>query len=119
MVSGRGRGSGSGSGVGVLVVAVLVGVLVEVVVFLPPVQGNNIPLFCPAITDGSIGDMLYFHSYKRSGRPSSPKARWIVLQGHGSCAAFFVSCSPTLHHHSVTILKAKALSSIWCKTSAE
>lgn len=28
---------------------------------------NNIPLFSPAITDGSIGDMLYFHSYKRPG----------------------------------------------------
>eukprot|EP00276_Gloeochaete_wittrockiana_P016818 CAMPEP_0184350036 /NCGR_PEP_ID=MMETSP1089-20130417/37435_1 /TAXON_ID=38269 ORGANISM="Gloeochaete wittrockiana, Strain SAG46.84" /NCGR_SAMPLE_ID=MMETSP1089 /ASSEMBLY_ACC=CAM_ASM_000445 /LENGTH=374 /DNA_ID=CAMNT_0026682589 /DNA_START=29 /DNA_END=1150 /DNA_ORIENTATION=+ len=25
---------------------------------------NNIPVFSPAITDGSIGDMLYFHSYK-------------------------------------------------------
>jgi len=23
---------------------------------------NNIPVFCPAITDGSIGDMVYFHS---------------------------------------------------------
>eukprot|EP00927_Polykrikos_kofoidii_P073403 TRINITY_DN6944_c0_g1_i1.p1 TRINITY_DN6944_c0_g1~~TRINITY_DN6944_c0_g1_i1.p1 ORF type:complete len:438 (+),score=73.69 TRINITY_DN6944_c0_g1_i1:81-1316(+) len=31
------------------------------------VYKNNIPLFCPAITDGSIGDMLYFHSYKRPG----------------------------------------------------
>ena len=28
---------------------------------------NQIPVFCPAITDGSIGDMLYFHSYKRPG----------------------------------------------------
>ena len=28
---------------------------------------NNIPIFCPALTDGSLGDMLYFHSYKRSG----------------------------------------------------
>ena len=28
---------------------------------------NNIPVFCPALTDGSIGDMLYFHSYKRDG----------------------------------------------------
>ncbi|CAK8998878.1 Deoxyhypusine synthase (DHS) [Durusdinium trenchii] len=28
---------------------------------------NNVPIFSPAITDGSIGDMLYFHSYKRSG----------------------------------------------------
>lgn len=28
---------------------------------------NNIPVFCPALTDGSVGDMLYFHSYKRPG----------------------------------------------------
>lgn len=28
---------------------------------------NGIPVFCPAITDGSIGDMIYFHSYKRPG----------------------------------------------------
>lgn len=28
---------------------------------------NNIPVFCPAITDGSIGDMLYFHSFKHPG----------------------------------------------------
>ena len=28
---------------------------------------NDIPVFCPALTDGSIGDMLYFHSYKREG----------------------------------------------------
>lgn len=29
---------------------------------------NNIPVFCPAITDGSIGDMIYFHSYKEETR---------------------------------------------------
>lgn len=28
---------------------------------------NDIPVYCPAITDGSIGDMIYFHSYKRDG----------------------------------------------------
>ncbi|CEG79818.1 Putative Deoxyhypusine synthase [Rhizopus microsporus] len=28
---------------------------------------NNIPVYCPAITDGSLGDMLYFHSYKNPG----------------------------------------------------
>jgi len=28
---------------------------------------NNIPVFCPGLTDGSIGDMLYFHTYKRPG----------------------------------------------------
>jgi hypothetical protein len=25
---------------------------------------NNIPVFCPALTDGSLGDMIYFHTYK-------------------------------------------------------
>ena len=30
-------------------------------------QKNDIPVFCPALTDGSVGDMIYFHSYKRSG----------------------------------------------------
>ena len=28
---------------------------------------NGIPVFCPALTDGSIGDMLYFHSFKCPG----------------------------------------------------
>ncbi|KAI5479891.1 deoxyhypusine synthase [Pseudohyphozyma bogoriensis] len=25
---------------------------------------NQIPIFCPALTDGSLGDMMYFHTYK-------------------------------------------------------
>mmetsp|Transcript_3502 Transcript_3502/g.13386 ORF Transcript_3502/g.13386 Transcript_3502/m.13386 type:complete len:434 (-) Transcript_3502:56-1357(-) len=28
---------------------------------------NDIPVFCPAITDGAIGDVIYFHSYKNPG----------------------------------------------------
>lgn len=27
----------------------------------------DIPVYCPALTDGSIGDMLYFHSFKNPG----------------------------------------------------
>lgn len=27
---------------------------------------NDIPIFCPALTDGSFGDMLYFHTFKSS-----------------------------------------------------
>lgn len=27
---------------------------------------NDIPVFCPALTDGSLGDMLYFHTYRAS-----------------------------------------------------
>jgi len=28
---------------------------------------NEIPVFCPALTDGSIGDMIYFHSFRSPG----------------------------------------------------
>ncbi|KAA8497048.1 Deoxyhypusine synthase [Porphyridium purpureum] len=28
---------------------------------------NNIPIFCPALTDGSMGDMIFFHSIKSPG----------------------------------------------------
>jgi len=28
---------------------------------------NDIPVYSPALTDGSIGDMLFFHSYKNPG----------------------------------------------------
>lgn len=28
---------------------------------------NNIPVFSPALTDGALGDTLYFHSYKNPG----------------------------------------------------
>jgi deoxyhypusine synthase len=27
---------------------------------------NGIPVFCPALTDGSLGDMMYFHTFKAS-----------------------------------------------------
>lgn len=28
---------------------------------------NKIPIFCPALTDGSLGDMLHFHTFKSPG----------------------------------------------------
>jgi len=28
---------------------------------------NQIPVYSPALTDGSLGDMIYFHSYRKSG----------------------------------------------------
>ncbi|TPX36695.1 hypothetical protein SmJEL517_g01225 [Synchytrium microbalum] len=28
---------------------------------------NNIPIYSPALTDGSLGDMIYFHSYRNPG----------------------------------------------------
>ncbi|KAM8710672.1 hypothetical protein ACLKA7_017316 [Drosophila subpalustris] len=28
---------------------------------------NQIPVYCPALTDGSLGDMMYFHSFRQPG----------------------------------------------------
>lgn len=28
---------------------------------------NEIPVFCPALTDGSLGDLMYFHSFRNPG----------------------------------------------------
>lgn len=28
---------------------------------------NKIPIFSPALTDGSLGDMMYFHSFRNPG----------------------------------------------------
>ncbi len=33
----------------------------------PLIPQNDIPVFCPGITDGSLGDMIFFHSYKTPG----------------------------------------------------
>ncbi|NXQ15839.1 DHYS synthase, partial [Peucedramus taeniatus] len=50
-------------------------------------QKNNIPVLSPALTDGSLGDMIFFHSYKRpglvldivEGEPASPRGAPRVL----------------------------------------
>lgn len=34
---------------------------------------NRIPVFCPGLTDGSLGDNLYFHSYR------NPVSSWLFL----------------------------------------
>lgn len=28
---------------------------------------NDIPVYCPAITDGSVGDMMFFHQFNKPG----------------------------------------------------
>lgn len=70
---------------------------------------NGIPVFCPGITDGSLGDNLYFHSYRNPGLVvdvvrdtqrindvalAAPKSGMIILGGgvakHHTCIAQLV-----------------------------
>jgi deoxyhypusine synthase len=78
---------------------------------------NDIPVFCPALTDGSLGDMIYFHTYKTETQLSidivqdirrlndmSVKAKQagMIILGGGVCkhqianAMLFVSHSSSL-----------------------
>ena len=52
--------------------------------FTYPLQ-NNIPVFSPALTDGSIGDMIYFHSYKNPGLVLD------IVEGKGNVIFFTMS----------------------------
>lgn len=41
--------------------------LQDILIFFWDILQNNIPVFCPGLTDGSLGDMLYFHSFRSPG----------------------------------------------------
>jgi deoxyhypusine synthase len=47
---------------------------------------NGIPVYCPALTDGSIGDMLYFFTYK-----SSPSLNIDIVADIRCCTANLMS----------------------------
>lgn len=42
---------------------------------------NQIPLFCPALTDGSMGDMIYFYNFSKKGLVVDPMRDVIRLRG--------------------------------------
>ncbi|KAG8062528.1 hypothetical protein GUJ93_ZPchr0003g18458 [Zizania palustris] len=44
---------------------------------------NNIPVYCPALTDGSLGDMLFCHSVRNPGLIID------IVQGKFVCLVFF------------------------------
>lgn len=51
---------------------------------------NNIPVFSPALTDGSLGDMMYFHSYRNPGLVCD------IIGGACCCGLRYTSFSYTL-----------------------
>lgn len=74
-------------------------------------------MFCPALTDGSIGDMIYFHSFKNPGlvldivqdiralneRARMSKKAGMIILGGGVCkhqiANAMLIVSDTLYLH--------------------
>lgn len=64
---------------------------------------NRIPYFCPAITDGSLGDMLFYHTY----RAESPMVLDVVgdirrlnrIAIHAKCTAMIILGGGVAKHH--------------------
>jgi deoxyhypusine synthase len=64
---------------------------------------NSIPYFCPAITDGSLGDMLFYHTY----RAESPMILDVVgdirrlnrIAIHAKCTAMIILGGGVAKHH--------------------
>lgn len=66
---------------------------------------NNIPVYCPALTDGSLGDMLFFHSYRQNPETTLildilPDLRHLNLSAiHSSETGIFVLGGGLVKHH--------------------
>jgi len=63
---------------------------------------NNIPVFCPALTDGSLGDMIYFHSYRNPGLIvdiASDIHRINSLAAHARCTGAIILGGGVIKHH--------------------
>ncbi|EPS37843.1 hypothetical protein H072_8455 [Dactylellina haptotyla CBS 200.50] len=65
---------------------------------------NDIPVFCPALTDGSLGDMLFFHTYKSS--PAMLRIdivedirRINKIALHAKCSGIIVLGGGVVKHH--------------------
>jgi hypothetical protein len=59
---------------------------------------NNIPIYCPALTDGSLGDMIYFHAFRNPGLVID------IVQGNNS----LFGCSGNGHESFIYLLSSKS-----------
>ncbi|KAI9814045.1 MAG: Deoxyhypusine synthase [Pycnora praestabilis] len=87
---------------------------------------NDIPVFCPALTDGSLGDMLYFHTFR-----SSPQQLRIdivedirkinMMAVHAKRAGMIVLGGGLVKHHiaNACLMRNGAESAVYINTAQE
>lgn len=85
---------------------------------------NNIPIFCPALTDGSVGDMIYFHSYKRAGfvldiNEDVRRINDLAVQSH--CTGQIIIGGGIVKHHTcnANLMRNGANYSVYINTGQE
>lgn len=87
---------------------------------------NDIPIFCPAITDGSLGDMLFFHTFKTSPGhlvcDSVADMRRINLLAMGAArAGMIILGGGVVKHHiaNACLMRNGAESAVYVNTAQE
>ena len=85
---------------------------------------NGIPVFCPALTDGSVGDMLYFHSYKKPGfildtNEDIRRINDLAVQSH--CTGQIIIGGGLVKHHTcnANLMRNGANYSVYINTGQE
>ena len=65
---------------------------------------NNIPVFSPALTDGSIGDMIYFHSINKPGLVIDiVEGNWLSLLKRGPIVTSFMPAAACILNGNLTL----------------
>ncbi|KAI9671177.1 MAG: Deoxyhypusine synthase [Caeruleum heppii] len=87
---------------------------------------NDIPIFCPALTDGSLGDMLYFHSFRAAPRQLRVDIvedirRINTLAVRASRAGMIVLGGGVIKHHiaNACLMRNGAESAVYINTAQE
>lgn len=85
---------------------------------------HDIPVFCPAITDGSLGDMLFLHSYRSPGLIIDlvEDIRAINRQAiHASCTGMIILGGGVVKHHiaNANLMRNGADFSVYINTGQE
>lgn len=77
---------------------------------------NNIPVFSPALTDGSLGDMMFFHSYKNPGLVVDIVSGGSFFQlNHSLSCCFDILSVSCLKHYVLIPLDLRRLNSMALK----
>lgn len=85
---------------------------------------NNIPVYCPAITDGSIGDMIFFHTFRNPGLVVDlvPDIRGInSLAMNAKCTGMIILGGGVVKHHicNANLMRNGADFSVYINTAQE
>jgi deoxyhypusine synthase len=87
---------------------------------------HDIPIFCPALTDGSLGDMLYFHTFKASPQQLridivEDIRRINTIAVHAKRAGMIILGGGVVKHHiaNACLMRNGAESAVYINTAQE